>query len=214
MKKLITVLTAIICLMSLAACDNYETYGDKKEKERDAINRFIKDSTITVISESEFHKNGNVTNTDKNEFVYMNNSGVYMQIVHKGCGTPLRDGERNTLLLRFKETCLLENSAAGQQTFSNQTAYDPDQMSVQRKGNTFTASFVKGALYNLYNSAVPAGLLVPLTYINVGRLRNENDHIAQVRLIVPHTQGHSIASSNVYPYYYEITFQRIIDIDL
>jgi len=34
------------------------------------------------------------------------------------------------------------------------------------------------------------------------------DEISKVRLIVPHTQGHATASSNVRPYYYIITFER------
>jgi len=28
---------------------------------------------------------------------------------------------------------------------------------------------------------------------------------------VPHTQGHSVATSYVYPYYYELSFKRSID---
>jgi hypothetical protein len=59
---------------------------------------------------------------------------------------------------------------------------------------------------------VPAGLLVPLPYINVGRERSETDRIAKVRLIVPHTQGHAVASSYVYPYYYEMSYQRTNDL--
>ena len=46
----------------------------------------------------------------------------------------------------------------------------------------------------------------------MGRPRTADDQIAKVRLIVPHTQGHIIASQNVYPYYYEITFQRKTDL--
>ncbi|MBO7046401.1 MAG: DUF4827 family protein, partial [Prevotella sp.] len=35
-----------------------------------------------------------------------------------------------------------------------------------------------------------------------------DDEIAKVRLIVPHSQGHTIATKKVAPYYYELTFQR------
>ena len=79
--------------------------------------------------------------------------------------------------------------------------------------NTFTASFTSGAWIGTYSSGtVPAGFLAPLNYINVGRPRTEDDHIAKVRLIVPHSQGHSMASSYVYPYYYEISFMRKTDL--
>ena len=68
-------------------------------------------------------------------------------------------------------------------------------------------------MYSTYSTtSVPTGLISPLPYINVGRPRTATDHIAKVRLIVPHTQGHTVASSYVYPYYYEITLQRTIDL--
>ena len=63
-----------------------------------------------------------------------------------------------------------------------------------------------------YGESVPSGWLVPFNYINVGRPRTADDEISKVKLIVPHTQGHTIASSYVYPYYYEITFERKTDL--
>ena len=210
MKRLFIALTTLCCLAIFVACDNYETYGEKKEKERDAISEFISDSSIVVISEETFHAHGDVTDTAKNEFVYLNNSGVYMQIVHKGCGSPIRDGERTTLIMRFYERCIMDDTQIGNDT----SPYQPDYMVVERTGNTFTASFTTdGLIYSTYSSAsVPTGLITPLSYINVGRPRSADDHISKVRLIVPHTQGHTVASSYVYPYYYEISLQRTIDL--
>ena len=63
-------------------------------------------------------------------------------------------------------------------------------------------------MYHSSSTSVPAGWLVPLNYINVGRPENENDEIAKVRLIVPHSQGTVDASSSVYPCFYEITYVR------
>jgi hypothetical protein len=210
MKRLFIALTTLCCLAIFVACDNYETYGEKKEKERDAISEFISDSSIVVISEETFHAHGDVTDTAKNEFVYLNNSGVYMQIVHKGCGSPIRDGERTTLIMRFYERCIMDDTQIG----NDASPYQPDYMVVERTGNTFTASFTTdGLMYSTYSSAsVPTGLITPLSYINVGRPRSADDHISKVRLIVPHTQGHTVASSYVYPYYYEISLQRTIDL--
>ena len=210
MKRLFIALTTLCCLAIFVACDNYETYGEKKEKERDAISEFISDSSIVVISEETFHAHGDMTDTAKNEFVYLNNSGVYMQIVHKGCGSPIRDGERTTLIMRFYERCIMDDTQIGNDT----SPYQPDYMVVERTGNTFTASFTTdGLMYSTYSSAsVPTGLITPLSYINVGRPRSADDHISKVRLIVPHTQGHTVASSYVYPYYYEISLQRTIDL--
>ena len=210
MRKGFLALLALLALTSLlASCNDYETYGDKKEKERKAIRQFLADSSFVVISESQFHEQGDVTNVDKREFVYLDNNGVYMQIVHRGCGKPLQDGENAYLLVRFMERCLLDSAAV----YNDVNPYDVDVMNVRRQGNTYTASFVSGMWISAYNNeSVPAGLLAPMSYLCMGRPRSADDHIAKVRLIVPHTQGHSMASSYVYPYYYEISFQRKTDI--
>ena len=146
MKRLFIALTALCCLAVFVGCENYETYGEKKEKERDAISQFISDSSIVVISEEKFHAQGDMTDVSKNEFVYLNNSGVYMQIVHKGCGTPIQDGEKTTLIMRFYELCLMDETEIG----NDASPYQPDFMIVQRTGNTFTASYTTDGL--MYSS--------------------------------------------------------------
>ena len=203
-------LLAMGCLFQLTSCNDYETYGDKKEKERKAIRQFLADSAFTVISEKQFHEQGDVTDVSKRQFVYLDNNGVYMQIVNQGCGTPLRDGETSDLLVRFLEICLLDSSVV----YNDTHPYDVDVMNVQRQGNTFTASFTSGVwlVTHQYLGTVPSGLLSPLSYLNMGRPRSAEDKIAKVRLIVPHSQGHSIATQYVYPYYYEISFQRKTDL--
>ena len=205
MKKTILMLTAAFCLMgSLVSCDNYETYADKKEKERDAISDFIRYKKIKTIDESKFTENGYATDTTTNEFVYMNNTGVYMQIVRIGCGEPLRNDENATLKVRFFEQNLLDTAYC---VTNIRDPYDPDIMTISRTGNTYTASFTSGLMYSAYSASVPSGWLVPFRYLKLDGPTATED-IAKVRLIVPHTQGHSIASGNVYPYFYEITFQR------
>ena len=76
----------------LSSCNDYETYGDKKEKERNAIAKFISDSSIVVITEDQFNQQGYTTNLSRNEFVKLDKSGVYMQIVREGCGDMIKDG--------------------------------------------------------------------------------------------------------------------------
>lgn len=207
MKKLAYIL--ILIAVVLTSCNDYETYGDKKEKERNAIAKFISDSSFTVISEDEFVKNGYKTDLERREFVKLDKSGVYMQIVRPGCGEGIKDGETLTLDCRYTEFDILNDTTMTYNTTVT-FASTPDRMSVTRKSGTFTASFVSGCMASAYSSSVPAGWLVPLTYIKVGRPQSMDDECAKVRLIVPHTQGHVYASSNVTPYFYTITFQREI----
>ena len=214
MKNITLALLSLLCVASFVCCNNYETYGEKKDKERNAINSFISDSAIVVISESKFHAQGDVTDLGRNEFVYLDNSGVYMQIVRRGCGKPLQDGETTTLLVRFAEISIMQGTGI----YNDTSPYTPDYMNISRSGNSFSATFTQGIWLTSYGSsysttaAVPQGLLVPFMYVNVGRPKTADDEIAKVRLIVPHSQGHTIAASYVYPYYYELTFERQIDL--
>lgn len=204
MRKILYVLFAVVVVVSFSSCDDYETYGEKKEIERDAIKAFIRDSSIVVISQSKFEEQGNKTDVSKNEFVFLDNSGVYMQIVRKGCGEPLPDGRQTNVLCRYYEYNILD------QVIQTRNDYSPrvyDKMTVKRVGTTYTASFASGMMFSSYGASVPSGWLVPFNYINVGRQTNPDDEIAMVKLIVPHTQGQAYASSSVYPCYYVITYQ-------
>ncbi len=204
MKKFIWIIVG--CLLLLTSCNDYETYGEKKDKERAAIRSFIAREGINVISESAFHAKGDVTDTTKNEFVYLDNDGVYMQITHKGYGEPIKSGERVTLIMRFFEMCISDST----QLYNDTKPYDPDYMVVTRTGANYEAYYLTNSLmYATYGStSVPSGLITPFQYINVGRETDGDGHIAKVKLIVPHSKGHAIASSYVYPYYYEISYQR------
>ncbi len=207
MRKIIAAITVLMGLTMLGACNDYETYGDKKEKEREDISRFISDSAFNIISETQFNAQGNTTDVNKREFVLLNKSGVYMQIVRKGCGTPVQDGENVNLLCRFMEKNIQDTTYVLYNSISY--IFYVDKMNVKRSGSTYTATFTEGRMYEAYGATVPEGWLVPLPYINVGRPTKEGDEIAKVRLIVPHSQGTTQnAKAYVYPYYYEITFQR------
>ena len=205
MKKFLLIIIAAVAV--LASCNDYETYGDLKEKERNAISKFIADSSITVISEDQFELQGQKTDLQRNEFVKLDKSGIYMQIVREGCGEKIKDGESVNLCCRFSEYNILTDSLVLWNNTDVLSA-NPDVMLVTRTLGTFTASFTSGLMTLYYNSpAVPAGWLVPLSYVKVGRPKSMSEEISKVRLIVPHTQGHS-TSSEVVPYYYVISFER------
>ena len=54
-------LFAVAAVVMLAACNHGDTYADQKNRERSAINKFIKENGINVISESDFEEQNNVT---------------------------------------------------------------------------------------------------------------------------------------------------------
>lgn len=222
MKKILYSLLLLVLALAYTSCENYETYADKKEAERNAINDFIAREGIQVISEQQFVAQDSTTDVSKNQYVYFDRNGVYMQIIRKGIGEKLAENKSTNILCRFVEkniqldSILLRNDIQAWLTY-NGTTFDTslfvDKMSVVRTGNTITASFVPetSMMYMYHGSAsVPAGWLVPLNYVKIGRPDAAvagDQEIAKVRLIVPHSQGTSDASASVYPCYYEITYQ-------
>lgn len=211
MKKIVYLFVALTAIVAaISSCSDSETYADQKKRERSAINKYITDNNIKVLTEAEFKAQNCTTDTSKHEYVYLDNSGVYMQIIRKGCGKKLQNNETATVLCRYKEYNMLTDSLQS----TNMIGYYisvVDKMNVTNTSGTFTATFQKGEslMYSLYGStSVPSGWLAPFTYINLGRQDSEDNEIAHVRIIVPHTQGHSYATSGVYPCLYDITYQR------
>ena len=210
MRKLILAFVSIVALVSAMSCDDSETYADQKDKERAAINKFLRDSSINVITEAQFREQDSTTDVSKKQFVLLQSSGVYMQIVRKGCGSKIKSGETATVLCRFTERNLLTDSIQLTNDILS-FASIVDKMSVTKTSGTFSASFIsdQSLMASAYQStSVPSGWLVPLSYVNIGRPEKDGDEIAKVNIIVPHTQGHQYASSGVYPCYYTITYER------
>lgn len=211
MRKLGFLCLMLIGFMMIASCNNEETYADQKKRERSAINKYIADSAVNVISEDEFLKD-TTTDVKKNEWVLFESSGVYMQIVHRGSGKPLAYGESATVLCRFTERNLLTDSIQLSNVLFPSVSQMPDKISVDNYSGTFRGSFDKSSLmYRRYgngSTTVPQGWLVPLTFINIGRYINAGDEIAKVRIIVPHDMGQTYAVASVYPCLYDITYQR------
>ena len=208
MKRLFYPIMILLCAILYVSCDNYETYGDKKAKERDAINKYISENNIKVINEDQFEDQDYTTDTSKNEYVRMSRTNVYMQIVRKGCGTQLEQKKSVNVICRFTEYNILADSVMLSNLapfyiydYNSGSYFDAsqyyDKMNVSRNGTTFTASFVSGLIW-----------LIPLNFINIGRPANENEETAFVRLIVPHSQGTADASASVYPCHYEISYER------
>ena len=210
MKTLKFLALTLLAIVALASCSDSETYADMKKKERSAINRYIANQKIKVISEDVFNAQNQTTNVDKNEWVLFEGTGVYMQIVREGCGKKLESGKTEKILCRFNEYNILESDSTLQCSNIYSYLWEVEKMTVKNTSGTFSGTFDKESslMYNTYSStAVPSGWLVPLTYIKLGLPASATDEIAKVKLIVPHSMGQSNASQNVYPCMYEITYQ-------
>ena len=229
MKKILYIVLLAVVGLTMYSCDDYETYAEQRDYEISRISSFISNPTqgeikgkkINVISEEEFLKD-TITDLSKNEFVLLGN-GVYMQIVRRGCGSILKNGECTTVLCRFKEYNLNGDSlfTTNCDPQSYQDAYD--KIDVLNLSGTFKASFSKcddnssyyqGVMVNRYSQIyggvidVPGGWTIPLSYIKLGRPTSADEEIAKVRLIVPHSEGHAWAQNQVCAFYYEITYER------
>lgn len=66
--------TLAVAAVALISCNDNDTYADQLERERNAINDFIKNKKIKVISEAEFYAKDSVTDTAANEYVYFGNT--------------------------------------------------------------------------------------------------------------------------------------------
>lgn len=208
MRKTIYTLTTLIVMLTTIACNDYETYGELKERERDAIDQFISDSSFVIISEDQFHSQGDRT-LDAKQFVILDKSGVYMQILNIGSGEVIKDGETMNILCRFSEKAILDTTSIN--NYNGSYIFNPDILCVTRTGSTYTAYFSesRGLMCSTYGTSVPEAWLAPLQYVKLGRLSSPDDEKAHVRLIVPHSQGTTNnAKANVKPYFYDITYQR------
>ena len=208
MKKLGILLMMVFGLgLAFQSCNNGKTYAEMKEDEREAIQRFIEKNEIKVIDEDQFAEQDSMTNVAANEYVLFEESGVYMQVVERGNGELLEDG-RHELLVRYVEERIVEDGTADTlslNTVSNMYSY-PDEFILTKDKNSLSASFsTSGAMSEAHSSAyVPSGWLLPLNYLKVGR---EISGRSKIKLILPHSQGTATASGQVFPCYYEITYQ-------
>lgn len=188
--------------LSFVACDDTVTYSEMKEKERDAVNKFVKDKGIKIISYAEFIANDSTTDVAKNEFVEIDD--VYMQIVNNpkdaADARRIADGDTRNMLVRYYEYNIIE----GDTISTNSYMSEADEMRVTNKNGNYSATFTSGMMASIYGNAVPTGWLTPLNYLYFTRMQS---NLAKVNLIVPHSKGTVTATTYVYPCLYSITFQ-------
>ncbi|MBR1732593.1 MAG: DUF4827 domain-containing protein [Alloprevotella sp.] len=229
MKRSIHTLLAAVALATglcglTAGCDDDDSYADDLKRERKQIQAFLKKGAqvtdpesgtyyinlpgpITPITEEAFYANDSTTDVAKNEFVLFSGSGIYMQIVRKGTGKKLQNGESTAVICRYTEFNIAADTIQSTNLIQ-QYASRPEVMNVTNTSGTFTAQFTSGLMRAAYGQAVPGAWLIPLTFVNLGRQASADEEIALVRLIVPSREGQDDAKTKVYPCYYEVSYQR------
>lgn len=184
-----------------------DSYQTKLEKERKAISDYIQRNNIKVIFEEEFHANGGTTDIAQNEYVLFRGNGIYLQIVEKGCGEPIANGEACSVLCRFNEWNIMGDSLQLSNTMSYFTMVD--KMNVIKRSDEVIGNFTDGLMLSTYgSSSVPIGWLFPLNFVNLGRIQTENDKLARINVIVPSSVGQCDATAKVYPALYNLTVER------
>ena len=211
MKKLTYLFLFVVSMMLFSACRDQQTYADQKNREHAAINKFLADSSVNVISEEQFEAQNYTTDVSKNQFVLFQSNGLYLQIVRKGTGKAIKDGEHVRILCRFTERNLLTDSVQVSNVIYPLYSRFVETMDISNKSGTMTGSFdkISRLMYTFYGTtSVPTGWLAPLRFLNIGRWDSADSEIAKVRIIVPHDIGQSNAVSAVYPCLYDITYER------
>lgn len=232
----------ILAAIALTACDDDLTYAELREREKNQIEAFIKNgccvtddnngdtllyvAPINTITEAEYKAAGNICDLRRNDYVYLSDREMYMQVVRKGTGdmgrtqtdaqgniVPVRGdtiatGTTRRIFVRYTEYNIAGDSIQTSNVLSPSFAQMPDIMSVTNNSGTLTGTFVSGVMNQYYSStAVPNGWLYPLYYVCLGRYCYEDSEIAKVRIIVPSTEGQTDASTSTYPCFYEITYE-------
>ena len=218
MKKLnLLFVLSMLALVMFNSCNDGKTYAEYKKDEANAINKYIVENNIKVLTEKEFFDQDSLTKD--NEYVLFEETGIYMNIVQPGIGKEILKDGNYTFNSRFVEVAIQDRKdmfSAGDTLLMNMHCnkfpdmlIDPEEFKVTISKDSYMGSFsnmARSKMYSAYQTtAVPSGWLFPLRFIKPTRTTSAAK-VARVRLILPHSQGTSFAQQKVYPCYYEITY--------
>lgn len=203
MKKLnILFFSLLVVALFLQSCDDNKSYAELLKEERNLIKRFMSEHDVKVISLKQFQEQDSMTY--ENQYLDFSGEGVYMHIDHEASGDDARFAETNDLILvRFLQINLSSNDTISSH---ENIGYLPDEFRYTKSGTTILGKFVGGGLMQyLYGQSVPAGWLMPLNYLKLSDSNGSNR--TKIRLLVSAKNGQSDAINNIYPCYYELTYQ-------
>lgn len=228
MKKLVFLFLSLLTAGSLfQACDNSKTYAEMLEDEKNAVEKFIRDSAIQVISVEEFERNDTVTKAKANgdaydEYVFFPSDGVYMQIIDRGhedidtdetSEDNRTEAEKNEAA-KFVDGNVICTRYLEIDMFTREImAFNVPLEEYMNAGDFYSIPlvfrYVKKETYS-------AGTFIDMDYawaslnqttavpqgwlLSLPYLRDN----AHVRLIVPSKMGHQTSQRDVTPFYYDI----------
>lgn len=201
-KKIGIGLLALLVAVGTQSCKDTKTYAEQLKEERDIIKQFIREQNIEVISMEQFQAQDSTTT--ENQYVEFTGEGVYMNVLHQAEGEGARLAKSNDLVLvRFTEVKLSTRDTIS--AFGS-TGFPPDEFRYTRGTSTVLGQFVgNGMMQYAYGQSVPAGWLMPLTYLRLANTSGTDR--THIRLIVSAKNGQSDAIQNVYPCFYELKMQ-------
>ena len=203
MKKLSILFFSLVAFaLLMQSCDDYKSYAEQLKEERNLIKRFISQNDIETIPLDQFEAQDSLT--IGNQYVEFNNDGVYLQVVHEAEGPDARFAETNdVILVRCLEVYLATNDTV---VNSLNVSSAMDEFRYTKSSTQILGQFIGGGMMQYaYGTSVPAGWLIPLNYIKLST-SNGVDR-TKVKLIVSAKSGQADAIQNIYPCYYELTYQ-------
>jgi hypothetical protein len=174
------VFTLISLLIITSSCNNKKTYADYLKDERKAIDLFIKQNNLNILT--QFPKEGKFGDDDFYKDPY---SGVYYNIIDPG-ETSVKPEWRQTIYIRFRGLHYFKGNDTTR--YSNYQSAVPEEL-------TYIGP-VSSATKDSYSNA---GWAVPLSHVG---------HRGRVKMIVPFEMGSSYDRSYYHPTYYELVEYR------
>ena len=191
MKKIISVIFALMGLTLLFSACGGETYADKLKQETKAINRFIDANGIKVLTE---YPSDNVF--AENEYYKDPDMGVYIRVINPGNDEKPSKGKTD-VYLRYENILNMLNENDTIATNNQQGIYMAFKYGVSSTyTGTSTASLYQSQMYYFLSQAC----VVPLDH-GIG-------NNAEVSLIVPFASGSTYQQASYAPLYYQVLKYR------
>lgn len=221
MKKLCYIL--LLAAVVLSSCKKEDrTYAEQLQEEKKRVEAFMKtgipvfdeqgnvERRIPVSVSKDLKSLVNNPGMAENQFVYLEDEEVYINIVHNDTSAAnkkyfLNEGQTHRYWIRFVEYDIYGDSISLENRWAPALAQRPEDMSATRASALISGTFIDGVMGDLYGSTAPQGWLLPLQYVTPGRQGAVNGK-AKVRLIVKSASGHGFSNQYVRPYYYELTY--------